>query len=263
MEIRDYSRAGDKVPVGDLVEIQRMSYRDFLQEDVDPDKREDKGLEAVLRESFPIESYDGAMKLHYVRYHLDRPRYEPEHCRKLKLTYCMPLRIVCRLEKPEQEQQEEDIYIGELPIMMGGGEFLINGAERVIVTQLHRSPGVDFSVSTHSSGKRLHGCRIIPERGSWLELSVSKKDILHVRVDQSGKFSVTTLLRAFSEKYCTDEAILKLFHDTEHISLRTKKGVEKALNRIVATNVVDKETGEVIVEAGRRLTTVMSETLVK
>jgi len=263
MQIRDYSRVGDAVSVENLVEIQTRSYEEFLQKDIPPEKRRDVGLESILRESFPIVSYDGSMKLHYVRYCLDRPRYDTDRCRKLKLTFGMPLRIVCRLERPAPEEHiEEDVYVGDIPKMMGGGEFLINGAERVIVTQLHRSPGIDFSVETHPSGKRLHGCRIIPERGSWFEMSVTKKDVLQVRIDQSGKFPVTTLLRAMSTAHCTDEEILKLFHKTEEVLLKGKN-VEKALNRIVATPSVDPGTGEVIVEAGKRLTSALVEAIVK
>ena len=198
MEIRNYGRVGDAIPVPNLTAIQKESYRRFLQMDVLPSERADIGLEAVLRETFPIVSYDGTMSLEYIRYELGRPRYTPDECRRLKLTYGMPLKIVARLDKPSGPV-EEDVYLGEIPIMMGGGEFIINGAERVIVTQLHRSPGVDFSVEVHPTGKRLHSCRIIPERGSWIELEVSKKDSLLMRIDQSTKIPATTFVRAVEE----------------------------------------------------------------
>jgi len=251
MEIRNYGRVGDALPVPDLTALQRESYSRFLQDDKLPSQREDVGLEAVLRETFPIKSYDGTMSLEYVHYELGRPRYTPEECRRLRLTYGRPFKIVARLDKPSGPV-EEDVYLGEMPIMLGGGEFIINGAERVIVTQLHRSPGVDFSQEVHPTGKRLHACRIIPERGSWFEITVSKKDALHVRIDQSGKFAATTLLRAMSEKHSTNADILRLFHETETVKLKGTSPAKLA-NRIVVTDIVDTETGEVIIEAGRPL----------
>ena len=137
------------------------------------------------------------MSLEYLGYELGAPRYSPDECRRLRLTYGAPFKIRVRLNK--EEPIEEEVYLGEFPIMIGGGEFIINGTERVIVTQLHRSPGVDFSVETTRSDKKLHSCWIIPERGSWIELNVSKKDALQVRIDQSGKFPATMLVRALSE----------------------------------------------------------------
>jgi len=260
MEIRNYGRVGDALPVPNLTAIQKESYKRFLQADEMPGQRKNIGLEGVLRETFPINSYDGTMSLEYVRYELGRPRYSPEECRRLRLTYGMPFKIVARLNKPSGSV-EEDVYLGEIPIMMGGGEFLINGAERVIVTQLHRSPGVDFSQEIHPTGKRLHACRIIPERGSWFEITVSKKDALHVRIDQSGKFAATTLLRAMSEKYSTNADILRLFYETEKAKLK-KGGAEGLANRIVVTDIIDTETGEVIVEAGKPLNEGLIESFV-
>ena len=251
MEITNYGRVGDALSVPNLTLLQRDSYARFLQSGALPSQRENAGLEAILRETFPIKSYDGTMSLEYVHYELGRPRYTSEECRRLRLTYGMPLKIVARLDKPSGAV-EEDVYLGEVPIMMGGGEFIINGAERVIVTQLHRSPGVDFSQEVHPTGKRLHACRIIPERGSWFEITVSKKDALHVRIDQSGKFAATTLLRAMSERYSTNADILRLFYETEKVKLKDTPA-EKIANRIVVTDIVDTETGEVIVEAGRPL----------
>jgi DNA-directed RNA polymerase beta subunit len=134
------------------------------------------------------------MALEYVGYELGRPRYTPDECRRLRLTYGAPFKVRVRLEK--DDGIEEEVYLGEIPLMLGGGEFIINGAERVIVTQLHRSPGVDFSVDIQAGERKLHSCWIIPERGSWIELNVNKKDALQVRIDQSGKFPCTSLLRA-------------------------------------------------------------------
>ena len=148
----------------------------------------------MLREIFPIESYDKTIKLEYLRYELGKPRYTPDECRQLRLTYGRPFRVWLRLNK--EQPIEEEVYLGDMPIMLGGGEFIINGAERVVVSQLHRSPGVDFVSETDAGDRKLHSCRIIPERGSWIELNITKKDTLSVRIDQSGKFSAMTLLRA-------------------------------------------------------------------
>ena len=201
--------------VPDLVELQTRSYAAFLQEDVPGEHREDSGLESILREVFPIPSYDGTMQLEYLGYDLGAPRYTPDECRELRLTYGRPFKIRVRLQK--ETPVEEEVYLGEIPIMVGGGEFIVNGTERVIVTQLHRSPGVDFSVDTHSSDKKLHSCWIIPERGSWIELNVTNKDVLAVRIDQSGKFPATTLLRAMAEEFGRDEDLVRVFYSTAKV----------------------------------------------
>jgi len=186
-EIRTFgsSRASQTIP--DLTEIQTRFYDAFLQYDVPSSKRKDQGIEGVLREIFPIESYDKTVKLEYLRYELGKPRYDPDECRQLRLTYGRPLRVWLRLTR--EQPIEEEVYLGDVPIMLGGGEFIINGAERVVVSQLHRSPGIDFVADTESTDRKTYNCRIIPERGSWIELNVSKKDTLQVRIDQSGKFS--------------------------------------------------------------------------
>ena len=199
--IRNFSRVGDGAPIPNLIDIQISSYACFLQAEANPLRRKSQGLEALLREIFPIVSYDEQTKLEYLSYDLDEPRYTVQECRDLRLTYGRPLRIRCRLSrKDSKEVLEESIYIGEIPTMIGGGEFIINGAERVIVSQLHRSPGVDFTVEMEETDRPLHGARIIPERGSWIELAVTKKDALTIRIDQSTKTPATTFLRAMNEK---------------------------------------------------------------
>src|ERR1700693_2557039 len=208
-QVRNLGRFGDAVEVPPLTDVQTRSYDRFLQLDVPPEKRSPTGLEGVLREIFPIESYDRTLSLQSLRYDLGKPRYGPDECRQLRLTYGRPFRVWLRLNK--EQPAEEEVYLGDMPIMIGGGEFIINGAERVVVSQLHRSPGVDFVVETEASDKRLHSCRIIPERGSWIEINVTKKDTFGVRIDQSGKFSAMTLLRAMSPEYSTNEAIIKAF----------------------------------------------------
>ena len=150
--IRSYQKIGDALPIPDLVDIQRRSYDRFLQAGVEPSKRKNQGLEALLREVFPIMSYDENLRLDYLSYELGKARYTPDECRQLRLTYGTPFRIHVQLTRKDNDEIKPDvIYLGELPIMIGGGEFIINGAERVIVSQLHRSPGVDF-VRDHAEG---------------------------------------------------------------------------------------------------------------
>ena len=194
--VRYYGKAFQTMALPDLMETQRRFYNDFLQLDTPPQERKNDGLEAVFREVFPIESYDGTVSLEYIEYQVGEPRHSPDECRALRLTYAGPLKIKVRLTG--KVAVEEWVYLGEIPLMIGGGEFVVNGAERVIVTQLQRSPGCDFSLEVHSSGKRLHSCRIIPERGSWIQVEATSKDQLTIRIDRSGKIAATTFLRALA-----------------------------------------------------------------
>src|SRR5437016_7410022 len=215
-DVRNFGRIGEAIEVPSLTDVQTRSYDRFLQLDTPPEKRSASGLEGVLREIFPIESYDKTISLEYVKYELGKPRYDPDECRQLRLTYGRPFRVWLRLRKSDGTAVEEEVYLGDMPIMIGGGEFIINGAERVVVSQLHRSPGVDFVV-TREADKDLHSCRIIPERGSWIEINATKKDTLGVRIDQSGKFSALTLLRAMDPAYSTTASILKEFLPVEKL----------------------------------------------
>jgi len=249
--IRDFSKKrGEADPVPDLMKVQQEAYDRFLQLKKEPAQRDPhKGLEALLREIFPIESYDMAMRLDYLRYRLEEPRYTPDECRELRLTYGRPLRVTVRLTKGEGEPiTEEDIYLGDIPIMMGGGEFIVNGAERVIVSQLHRSPGVDFSVASRIGDRPLHSSRIIPERGSWIELEVTKKDVLAMRIDQSTKLAATTFLRALDEKYSTTEQILDAFYEVEDLAAK-----KLTPNHYSAELIIDSETGEELCRVGAQL----------
>src|SRR5258708_25876453 len=220
-EERNFGRFGDAVEVPSLTGVQTKWYDGFLQLDEPPLKREDSGLEGVLREIFPIESYDKTLSLEYIKYELGKPRYGPDECRQLRLTYGRPFKVWLRLKK--EQPVEEEVYLGDMPIMIGGGEFIINGAERVVVSQLHRSPGVDFVLDdTAGLDKKLHSCRIIPERGSWIEINVTKKDTLGVRIDQSGKFSSMTLLRAMAAEYDGDgKLVVHQEHSNDPGLLRT------------------------------------------
>jgi DNA-directed RNA polymerase subunit beta len=251
-ETRNFGRFGDTAKVPPLTAIQTRSYERFLQLDVLPEKRQPIGLEGVLREIFPIKSYDNTLSLEYLRYELGKPRYGPDECRQLRLTYGRPFRVWLRLVK--DQPVEEEVYLGDMPIMIGGGEFIINGAERVVVSQLHRSPGVDFVVETEASDKKLHSCRIIPERGSWIEINVTKKDTLGVRIDQSGKFSAMTLLRAMDPAYSTDADILRAFYPTETIKVNSKDARAKIKGALAVGDVIDPETGEVYLDSGETFT---------
>src|SRR5688572_29485502 len=224
---RNFGRFGDAVPVPPPTAIQTRSYDRFLQLDAADDKRTVSGLEGVLREIFPIDSYDKKITLEYVKYELGKPRYDPDECRQLRLTYGRPFRVWLRLRKADGTAVEEEVYLGDMPIMIGGGEFIINGAERCVVSQLHRSPGVDFVV-TREADKDLHSCRIIPERGSWIEVNVTKKDNFGVRIDQSGKFSCLTLLRAMEPQYSSTGGIIREFHAASIEKIKLKDAAARA-----------------------------------
>ncbi|MBX3411775.1 MAG: DNA-directed RNA polymerase subunit beta [Pirellulales bacterium] len=255
-ERRQFGTGREPFAIPDLTEIQTRGYDAFLQRDVTAEKRKDQGIEGVLREIFPIESYDKSLRLEYVRYELGKPRYEPDECRQLRLTYGRPFRVWLRLTK--EQPIEEEVYLGDMPIMLGGGEFIINGAERVVVSQLHRSPGVDFVSEIEGGERRMHSCRIIPERGSWIELNVTKKDTLGVRIDQSGKFSAMTLLRAMDPKYGQDADLLRCFYKTAVEKIVDGRSVGKVEGRIAVNDIVyphnSERAGEIIVEAGHKIT---------
>ncbi|MGB0331668.1 MAG: DNA-directed RNA polymerase subunit beta, partial [Planctomycetota bacterium] len=248
-EVRNFGNVSEIVPLPDLVEIQTKAYEAFLAPGIASGARDAMGLEALLREIFPIYSYDKTMCLEYVGYELGRPRYDIDECRKLRMTYGYPFKVRLRLVKPEPV--EEEVYLGELPIMLGGGEFIVNGSERVIVSQLHRSPGVDFLIDAASTDRLLHSCWIIPERGSWVELNVTKKEALSVRIDQSGKFSAVTFLRALDENLGSDQALLRQFYPTKVVK-KTKSQTanafaKKITDRIAVGDIVVLKTGEVLV----------------
>ena len=247
--VRDFGKISDAVAIPDLTEVQRASYERFLQADCAMQKRKSIGLEALFRDIFPIESYDKTMSLEFLGYEMDSPRYTPNECRELRLTYGYPMKISCRLKRKDIEDiAEQAVYIGEMPVMIGGGEFIINGAERVIVNQLHRSPGVDFLVESKEGDRVLHGGRIIPERGSWIEISVTKKDVLIVRIDQSSKIPATMFLRAMDDKYSSTEAIIRIFYETKTIAVDKLDPLMWSVGPIV-----DTESGEIIVEAGTQI----------
>jgi len=247
--VRNFGSIPDAIEIPPLAAIQRQSYDGFLQKDTAPTQRANAGLEALFREIFPVESYDKNMSLEYLYYELEKPRYTPKECRQLRLTYAYPLKITCRLHVKEGEDlTEQAIYIGQMPVMIGGGEFIINGAIRVIVSQLHRSPGVDFLIESKVGDRVLHGGRIIPERGSWIEIAVTRKDVLVIKIDKSSKIPATVLLRAISPEYGRTEDIIRLFYPTKTVSTSGLKP-----DMWVVGSIVDTETGEIIVKAGTRI----------
>jgi DNA-directed RNA polymerase subunit beta len=247
--VRNFGEVRDVVEIPDLVEMQKKSYERFLQVDVAPTRRKNIGLEALFREVFPVVNYDKTVHLEYLYYELEKPRYTPTECRQLRLTYGYPLKICCRLRgKDGADLAEQSVYLGEMPIMIGGGEFIFSGAERTIVSQLHRSPGVDFLIESKEGDRVLHGGRIIPERGSWIEISVTRKDVLVVKIDQSSKIPATVFLRAMGPDYGTAAQILRLFYPTKTISVSQLTPGMWAVEPIA-----DTETGEVIVKAGAQI----------
>lgn len=253
-EVRSFGSLQSQFPISDLTEIQVNSYIRFLQLEEDPRERKDAGLEAILREVFPIESYDHRYRLEYVKYELGKPRYTALECRQLRLTYGRPFRIWLRLQK--EQAVEEEVYLGDMPIMIGGGEFIINGAERVVVSQLHRSPGVDFVQGAEPGERKQFSCRVIPERGSWIEIVISKRETLGVRIDQSGKFSAMTFLRAMDPSYGSSNALVKLFYETKTVKIG--KGDESLVGKHAAEDIVypagHERVGEIIAELGDKLT---------
>jgi DNA-directed RNA polymerase subunit beta len=249
-----------------LLAIQVDSYREFLQENIEPAKRDDKGLHAALKSVFPIVSYSGNAALEYVGYKLGEPPFDERECRNRGLSYGAPLRVTVRLVIYDRESstkaikyvKEQEVYMGEIPLMTGNGTFIVNGTERVIVSQLHRSPGVFFDHDrgkTHSSGKLLYSARIIPYRGSWLDFEFDPKDALFTRIDRRRKLPVTVLLRALGYN---NEEMLREFFETNTFHIDPKEGVQLELvpERLRGETLdFDLADGDkVIVEAGRRIT---------
>ena len=206
---RSFGSLSAPINVPHLLKVQLDSFERFLQREVPPDQREDKGLEAVFRSVFPVSDFSGSSTLEFVHYRLGDPKYSVEECRVRGVTYACPIRAALRLivwEKDTDSEvkhirdiKEQDIYLGELPLMTPTGSFIINGTERVIVSQMHKSPGVVFTHDkgkSHSSGKLLYSARVIPQRGSWLDFEFDAKDMLYVRIDRRRKFYSTILLRA-------------------------------------------------------------------
>lgn len=237
----------DVVELPDLIEIQTRSYREFLQMDTAPLKRQSVGLQAVFKEVFPIESYDGKCLLDFVKYEITPPKQTAFECLKESESYTAALHVTFRL-KSEAEVREETVFMGEVPLITEQGTFIVNGAERVIVSQLHRSPGICFEQSVHANGTLLHSFRIIPDRGSWVEVQFDTSDLLNIYLDRKKrrrKFLATTFLRALG--YGSDEELLGLFYTFETIPVAQAKP-EQLENRVVKADVVDADSQSILVK---------------
>src|SRR5512136_3332132 len=249
------------VDIPNLIEIQRKSYDKFLQMDVDPDKRGNIGLQGAFKSIFPISDFSGKCSLEFVSYKIGESRYDVKECIAKGLTYAAPLKIVVRLvvfdadrtseQKVIRDIKEQEIYFGEIPLMTENGTFIVNGTERVIVSQLHRSPGIFFDHDkgkTHASGKVFYYARIIPYRGSWIDFEFDQKDLLYVRIDRRRKIPVTVLLRAL--KY-TGEELLDYFYRKETVLIRRGK-FQKEISRDVlvgqkaTSDIADPESHKII-----------------
>ena len=232
-----------------LIELQTTSYKEFLQLEITPSKRKNMGLEAVFTEVFPIESYDGKCVLQYDNYEIGEPKQDWLECLREGITFGAPLYVTFRL-KEEKGTKEEKVFMGELPLMTPQGTFVINGAERVIVSQLHRSPGLAFEETIHPNGKKLHSFRIIPDRGSWYEAQFDTSDLLYVYLDRKKrrrKFLTTTFFRALG--YSTDAEILQLFYDIEELTIKEAEKLDDLQNKVLIEDAVDPDKGLVVARA--------------
>src|SRR5579872_6114069 len=262
---KSFAKRASVLPVPYLLATQINSYAQFLQADGHPDKRKTQGLQAAFHSIYPIASHSGNARLDFVSYVLGDPPFDVKECRQRGLTFAAPLRAKVRLtimdkeaSKPTvKEVKEQEVYMGEIPLMTNTGSFVINGTERVIVSQLHRSPGVFFEHDkgkTHSSGKMLFSARIIPYRGSWLDFEFDPKDILFFRVDRRRKMPVTILLKAIGMSV---EQILANFFVFDNFALRNEGAemefVAERLRGEIAPFEI-KKAGKVIVEQDRRIT---------
>src|ERR1700710_1547493 len=238
-------REGAEPP--NLIEIQLDSYLEFLQQDITPGKRKETGLQAVFKEVFPIESYDEKVMLDFASYDIGEPKLSIREAMREGQTFSAPLHVTFLL-KEEHGTKEEKVYMGEIPLMTPQGTFVINGAERVVVSQLHRSPGIAFESSVHLNGKVLYSFRIIPDRGSWIEVQFDTSDLLYVYLDRRKrrrKFLATTLLRAigsfFDKDYGSDEALVRLFYDVENLTLSDQLEDEVIGTKVLLQDIKDGE----------------------
>ena len=250
----------------DFLQVQLASYEDFLQQDTPPEEREKRGLEAVFLEHFPITDSRERYLLEFLHYEFDAPKHSIEECLAQGLTFSLPLKAKLRLSAKEDEDEDEpeeavqqDVYLGNLPVMTEKGTFVVNGAERVVVSQLHRSPGVFFSQSVHPNGTDLYSARIIPFRGSWIEFSTDVSNVMWAYIDRKKKLPVTTLLRALG--YSSNDELVSMFDLADRAEVKNKRTFGKeALGRLLATGatvevvheVIDEDTGEVISEQRER-----------
>ncbi len=262
---RSFGKIKKIIDIPNLIEIQKRSYEEFLQADVASEQREDKGLQSVFKSVFPIKDFNETASLEFVSYELGTPKYDVEECHQRGMTYAAPIKVKIQLviwdvesgRRSIKNVKEQEVYFGEIPLMTGNGTFMVNGTERVIVSQLHRSPGVFFEHDkgrTHSTGKLLYSARIIPYRGSWIDFEFDPKDVLFVRIDRRRKFPATVLLRALG---MTTEDLLNYYYKKDVISLDPKQytkrfEADQLLGMRVTRDVKDPKSGEVIAREGRK-----------
>ena len=272
IERRDFSKIARHIEIPDLIEIQKRSYDGFLQMEAEPDRREDKGLQAALLSVFPIADYNNTAVLEFVNYSLGTPKYDVRECAEQGMSYAAPLKVRVRLvvldredksaNKKVMDVREQEVYVGELPLMTERGTFIINGTERVVVSQLHRSPGAFFTHDkgrTHASGKILYSARIIPYRGSWLDFEFDIRDTIYVRIDRRRKMPATILLKAFG--YSTDD-LLRMYYPVEEIHVQKGKLWRKLDPEIhaglrVPHDLLEKGSRDPISREGSKLTKAM------
>jgi DNA-directed RNA polymerase subunit beta len=266
---KNFGRISEIATMPNLIEVQKNSYEHFLQRDIDSRTRGDFGLQEVFKSVFPIKDFSDTSSLEFVRYEFEEPKYDVEECQQRSITYAAPLKVTLRLivwdvddvtgMRSVRDIKEQEVYMGDMPLMTGHGTFVINGTERVIVSQMHRSPGVFFDHDrgkTHSSGKFLYAARIIPYRGSWLDFEFDAKDLVFVRIDRRRKLPVTVLLRALS---MSSEDILSSFYETVGFT-KAKKGwnvpfdIERVRGNKLLADLVNAKNGKIVAEAGRRVT---------
>src|SRR5256884_5910890 len=281
---KSFAKIGKIIDIPNLIDIQKQSYEKFLQKDVALDKREDVGLQGVFKSVFPIKDFSETSSLEFVSYTLAKPKYDVDECRQRGMTYAAPIKVVIRLlvwdtneetgAQSIRDVKEQEVYFGEIPLMTDNGTFIINGTERVVVSQLHRSPGAFYDHDkgqTHSSGKLLYSARVIPYRGSWLDFEFDHKDILYVRIDRRRKLPATVLLRALGavpdtakknplDFKGTPEEILNYFYATETIYIAEKGKYEKSVElellpgQRATRDIKHPKTGEVIVKKNLKFT---------
>jgi len=267
---KSFAKIGKIIDIPNLIDIQKQSYEKFLQKDIPLDKREDVGLQGVFKSVFPIKDFSETSSLEFVSYTLDKPKYDVDECRQRGMTFAAPIKVVVRLvvwdtneetgSQSIRDVKEQEVFFGEIPLMTENGTFIINGTERVVVSQLHRSPGVFYDHDkgkTHSSGKLLYSARIIPYRGSWLDFEFDPKDLLYVRIDRRRKLHATVLLRALG--YSTEE-LLNYYYDTEVVFLEAGKKYAKSVEydllpgQRASRDIRHPETREILVKKNRKFT---------
>ena len=244
-----FGRVRDLVEIPDMIEIQRSSYESFYQENVDPELRVKHGLQELLDEVFPVESYDGSFALEFVRYFLEASKVDIEEARQRDLTWSKPIKATIRLvNRKTKEIKEEEIFLGDFPVMTDRGTFIINGTERVVVNQLARSAGVYFSAEMGIPGQETYAAKIIPDRGAWLEFSLTPGDVLSVNIDNRKKLPATVLMKAFGIP--DNDGILEIF-GAKQVEMEIAE--DEVKGKLIATSVLDPE-GSVLIRKNDRLT---------